>query len=452
MTETTEENRGKHQVSRIVSIFKRIGYSREPILVTLRYCLVFFAAILGIKDIRIWYQSFSVPYIFKKDFIQEFLISKAVFDGVDPYLPLPVLADKYIGPLPFPVLPHPTPHLPTVALFFLPMGWLSYEHATIVWFFFELLCLSVSVTFLLRWLGVEKRVVLASLSALLILVWTPTFIELLLGQLNALLFVLLLGAWQALRSRKDIQCGILLGSAVAVKLTPWPIIIFLMLRRYWRATCAAVTTLAIANIAVALLIGFDRMTYYYLKIGMSVSSLYHATANNFSLWTIGWRIFDGTRSPVLSDVSAPPLFSAPAIAPFLSIAIPLAMLIFGLIFAFQARTLDTSFGILICLMILVSPIVWDHYLISALIPLVIGVRNLSLLNWPRKETNIALCIGITFLFSVRICLPFLVEKGITGLLGPTVYFTVFVSVLTLLPAMGLIGLLLLLRRLDRIVP
>ena len=71
------------------------------------------------------------------------------------------------------------------------------------------------------------------------------------------------------------------GVAIAVKLVPWPIIIFLMLRRNWRATCAAATTIAIANVAAAMLIGFDRMAHYYLKIGSSVSGLYHAHSCQF---------------------------------------------------------------------------------------------------------------------------------------------------------------------------
>jgi hypothetical protein len=367
------------------------------------------------------------------------------------------LADWFMGPLPVPVLPHPTPHPPPVALLSLPLGCLSYEHAAIVWFFFELICLSVSVAFLLRWLGVEKRLALASLSALLILIWAPISSELVLGQLNALLFVFLVGAWQALRSGKDIRGGILLGSAISVKLVPWPIIIFLMLRRNWRAACAALSTLAIANVGAAALIGLDRTTHYYSNIGMSVSSLYHAHISNFSLWTIGWRIFDGTGSPVsiVDGVSAPPLFNAPAVAPYISFAIPFAMLIFGLTYAIQARTLDTSFGILICLMIPVSPVAWDHYLIPVLIPLVVVVRNLSSLNWPRKEINFALCIGVTFFLSTALSSPrlwmFLVgNNGLANRIGPTASSTL--SLLSLLPAAGLLGLLCLLRRLDRFAP
>ena len=455
MTETTADNQRKLQMGRIVLLFKRIGYSREPLPTTLRYYLVFVAAVAGIAHMLMWWQSFSVPNIFRKDILQEFLISKSVLGGVDPYLSMQILTDRYMGPLPVLVLPHPTPHLPPVVLLCLPLGWLSYEHAAIVWLFFELICLSVSVAFLLRWLGVEKRLALATLSLLLILVWPPVTSELVLGQLNALLLVLLAGTWKALRSGKDIQGGILLGSAIAVKFVAWPIIIFLMLRRNWRAACAAVTTIAIANVVAATLIGFDRITDYYLNIGMSVSSLYHAHISNYSLWTIGWRIFDGTGSPALSGANVPPLFSAPAMAPFISIAIPFAVLILGLIFAYQARTLDTSFGILICLMIPVSPVAWDHYLIPVLIPLVFVVRNLSSLNWPRKKTNFALCLGVTFFLSTALSSPrlwvfLLGDNGLANHLGPTLSSAV--SLLSLLPAVGLIGLLCLLRRLDRFAP
>jgi hypothetical protein len=453
MTETTVDTRGEHQVGGIILILKRIVSSREPVMVTFRYFLIFTAAILGIANMRLWWQSFSIRYIFKKDFIQEFLISKSVLGGVDPYLPLPVLAERFLGPLPNLVFPHPTPHPPPVALICLPLGLLSYEHAAMVWFIFELICLSVSVVLLLRWLGVEKREALASLSALLILVWTPVTYELLHGQLTALLFFLMVGAWQALRSGKDIRGGILLGTAIAVKLVPWPLIIFLMLRRNWRATCAAITTTIAANVAAATFIGFDRMAHYYLKIGSSVSELYHAHFANFSLWSIGWRLFDGTGSPVLGGVNAPPLFNAPAIAPFISIAIPFAMLIIGLKFAFQARNLDTSFGIMICLMILVSPIAWNHYLITALIPFVIVVQNLSSLHWPGKETYITLCIFITFSIPPP-GLNKLISLSAGNVIGDglvqTSSFTV--ALVSLLPTIALLGLLWLVWRLDRPAP
>ena len=330
---------------------------------------------------------------------------------------------------------------------------MSYEHAPVVWFFFELICLSVSVVLLLRWLGLEKRGTLASLSALLILVWTPIAYELIFGQLTALLFFLMVGAWQALRSGKDIRGGVFLGTAVAVKLMPWPLIIFLMLRRKWRAACAAITTTIVANVAVATLIGFDRMAHYYLKIGSSVSELYHAYSWNISLWTIGWRVFDGTGSQVIDGVNAPPLFNVPAIAPFISIALSFTVLLFGLAFAFKARNFDTSFGIVVCLMILVSPAAWNHYLIITLIPFVVVVQNLSFLNWPGKETYITLCIFISFFIpshGLHKLISLLAGNVIGGGLVQTCTF--IVSLVSLLPTIALLGLLWLVWRLDRPVP
>jgi hypothetical protein len=200
-----------------------------------------------------------------------------------------------------------------------------------------------------------------------------------------------------------------------------------------------------------MLIGFDRMADYYLKVGMSVSHLFHSHEENFSLWTVGWRVFEGTGSSILYGVNAPPLFAAPSIAPFFSFAIPLALLIIGLLFAIKARSFDTSFGILVCIMILVSPFARIIYLLPALIPLVIVVHNLSSLNWPNKETNIAVCIGFTLSIppvALHQLMILLNGNGIADGTVPTVSFPV--ALLSLLPAAGLLGLLWIVWRLDRL--
>src|SRR5574341_155745 len=286
-----------HQAGAI-GLFKRIGYSPKPIMVVIRSYFLILAAVVGIHNFHLSLQSLLAPHVFKKDFVQEYLMVKAVLSGLNPYLPLPNLASRFIGPLPGLVFMHPTPHPPPVTLLCLPMGWLSYNQAAIVWFLFELSCISLSVILLLRWSGVRSGVALASVSAMLILVWGPFTEELLLGQLNALLLVLLIGAWLSLRSEKDFRGGLLVGGAIAIKLIAWPILVFLAVRRKWRAACAATMLPVTANLAASLLMGFDRVVRYYLDIGMAVSRLYHANEFNFSLWTIGWRVFEGTGSPI----------------------------------------------------------------------------------------------------------------------------------------------------------
>jgi hypothetical protein len=118
MTGTTLDNQGKYQASRIALILKRIGHSPEPLMLALRYSLVLTAVLVGIRNIRVWLLSLSFPYIFGKDFIQDFLIAKAVLSGANPYFPAKKLADLFMGPLPIRwIIQHPSPHPPPAALF-----------------------------------------------------------------------------------------------------------------------------------------------------------------------------------------------------------------------------------------------------------------------------------------------------------------------------------------------
>jgi hypothetical protein len=342
------------------------------------------------------------------------------------------------------------PAPPPVALFRLPLGWLNYTQAAKVWFVFELVCITLSVFLILRWLGVRKRSAFALLGASLIWVWVPFTEELIYGQLIAFLLVLLVAAWQGLRSNKDIQGGIFLGLAVAIKLVAWPIVVFLMIRRNWRAAFAALATTVAANVAASLLMGFDRVVRYYLKVGPSVSSLFHAHGANFSLWSLGWRLFEGTGSPnpFGGYVTAPPLVNAPSIATFISASFVMALLIVSLLLTCRARNFDTSFGILICLMILISPVAWEIYLLPALIPLAIVGRSLSFLV-PKKETFIAFGVGVALFIPPLFFLRFVLSLHDWGIRSDGRLSVPFaVALLPLWPAMALLGLLWLVWRLD----
>jgi Glycosyltransferase family 87 len=435
-------------------IFQRIVSSRKPLMVILRSFFFIILTIVAVKHLYMSLESLFSPHIYRKDFIQEFLLSKAALSGLDPYLPLPELANRFIGPVPGPWVnfPHPTPHPPPVALLCLPLGWLTYTQAAKVWFVFELACIILSVFLLFRWLGVRKRSALALLGVSLIWVWVPFTEELIFGQLNALLLILLLAAWQGLRTNKEIQGGIFLGFAVATKLVAWPIVAFLMIRRNWRAVFAALATVVAANVTASLLMGFDRVAHYYLKVGPSVSSLYHAHEVNFSLWSLGWRLFEGTGSPIRFGgfgVTAPPLINAPSIAPFVSGSIVMALLMVSLLLTCRARNFNTSFGILVCLMILISPVAWSISLLPALIPLGIVGRSLSFLDWPKKETFIAFGVGVALFIPPLFFLRFVLSLHDWGIRSDGRLSVPFaVALLSLWPAMALLGLLWLVWRLD----
>jgi hypothetical protein len=414
-------------------------------MVLLKYLLVFLVVLLGFANLRLSLVSLKRPFVYRKDFIQEYLLVQAVVNDVDPYLPLPELAARFLEPLPNPVLQHPTPHPPVVALLSLPLKLLDYQKAAAAWLVFEIVCYVVAVFFLLRWFDLQPGLALVLFSAFVILGWIPLGVELITGQLMMALLLLLTGAWLALRDGDEILGGILLGLTIALKLIAWPIVILLVFERQWRAILVTVVVTAVANLAAGLLMGLDRVLYFYLEVGGPVSALYHAYEDNFSVWTVGWRVFEGTGSSVVEGINAPPLIQSLGLARIVSIGLPLAVLAIGVLLAIRARSYDTAFGILVCVSILVSPVAWRHYLVLCLIPFAIVVHSLATRNWPRRVTNLSLVLAL-LLFIPRSTLDSIM-LALSG--NDPAHVPFLIALLSYLPAVALLGLIALLWHLDR---
>src|ERR1700716_621502 len=88
--------------------------------------------------------------LYQKDFGQEYLLARAIRDGVDPYLPIQTLGARYVDVTGYFDRQHPPPRPPTVGLLALPLGLLSYSTAARVWFAFELVCLVAALAMLVR--------------------------------------------------------------------------------------------------------------------------------------------------------------------------------------------------------------------------------------------------------------------------------------------------------------
>jgi hypothetical protein len=433
-----------HPVNRVLN-------SRKPVMVLLKYVLVSIVVVMGFLNFKFATRSLISPSVYKKDFIQEYLLARAVLNDVDPYLPLPELSKRFLKPLPNLVFQHPTPHPPPVSIVALPFGLIGYEQAAAVWFLFEVICIVLSIYLILRCFDVRPKPVRIIFFSLLILNWSPFRYDLVVGQLMTLLLVFLIGAWQALRSGKDIKGGVFLGCLISLKLIAWPVVIFLSIRRNWAAVIATGVTVVTANLGAGLMMGLDRVAYYYFKVSIIVSPLYHAYESNFSMWTIGWRMFEGTGSPVLLGLEAPPLVAAPAVAHLVSLAIPMVLLALSLTLALRAHSFDTSFGILVCVSILVNPVAWSHYLILISIPLSIVARRLLTLDLLGKETWWLLFLGL--LLSIpRLGIRRIILQ-VTGneLTANSVQVSFSAALLTYIPALAVLGLLWLVWQTERVV-
>ncbi|MGH9840240.1 MAG: glycosyltransferase family 87 protein [Blastocatellia bacterium] len=364
----------------------------------IKFALVVVASITGFTGAQLAFSSLSPTAVYSKDFIQEYLLAKAVLLGIDPYLPLPEVAKQVFGTVPAPVFPHPTPHTPALAVLSTPLGLVRYEYAAVLWLLLSIGCLIESVILLLRYWGGRIKswhVVLICWAAL---GWSPVWEDLVIGQTNLPLLLLLIVMWQALRKGEEILGGVILGCVIALKLMAWPILIFLCLRRRWKSVFATFASAILLNLIALGAIGANGMRNYYFEVGPLLSSLYRAHSDNFSAWTIGWRLFSGTGSNVAHGISAPPFIESPTLALIFGYVLPAVLLITGLALAQRAGSFDLSIALLIAVGILVNPIAWGHYLVLVAIPAVIVTRRLVDLNFPGKET--LLMAVIVFLLSL----------------------------------------------------
>ncbi|HKQ75801.1 MAG TPA: glycosyltransferase family 87 protein [Blastocatellia bacterium] len=359
----------------------------------LKIPLLLLALLSGYSGFQLAIHSLKPENVTNKDFLQEYLMARAVLAGVSPYQFLPDL-DKQFQTGDKQWRPHASPHTPGLAIFSLPFAFLSYAQAAGIWLLIEILCLFASAFLLFRGLNGSANPLLALLVTWAALGWSHVWEDLIWGQINPVLLLLVVGAWLKLRSGRDWSGGALLGVAISFKLIFWPLALFLVLCRRWSGAIVALAVFAVTNLIAAVAMGWRVVAYYYTDVGPSTAALYRAYAYNISLWSVGWRAFSGTGTPILRGVEAPPIFFSPRLAIITSILLTGAALILGLSASIKAYrygkasgtvNFDHAYGMMICVCLLLSPLIWPHYFILLAFPMAVIARRLRDLSFPRRQ-------------------------------------------------------------------
>jgi hypothetical protein len=353
------------------------------------------AACCSVLGIIVVAQSLSDPY--SKDLRSGYLLAQAMVQGVDPYLPLPDLGELWLPDHPVTNLPHPTPHPFAVGWLCLPLTLLRYDQAAIVWLLFQLGCLVVSTVLLSRILGLAWGRRHIAYSFFFLLGWWPLIMDLWFANLNVCLLMLFLMAWQALRQGKDGLGGVLLGSLLLLKLVGWPIVLWLALQRRWRGVWAAGLFWVGAHLLAIVLHGWQMVQDFYLKVGPQVGAFYRLRELNFSTWTIGRRLFAESGYYLVSV----PLWESPMLVKLLTVLAPTVVLIMALRASLLVKHFDTAFVLLMGIGVILNPITWHYYLLMVAPALVLLLRRLQVLHWPRQTT----CGVISLLISLSLPQP-----------------------------------------------
>ena len=212
------------------------------------------------------------------------------------------------------------------------------------------------------WLVVLAAAVLASMwilevrdwRCLVLAVTSPVVVHgLWYGNLTVFLVLPLALAWRY-RDRAPVV-GIAVGAAVAAKLFVWPLVVWLLLTRRFRAAAWAVGSAAVIVLGAWALVGFQGLRDYPTLL-RAVQDVY--AVRSLSLSTVAGAL----------GASVPAAVAVAAVAGLACLALA----------AWLVRRPDgdrRAFAIVVAACILSSPIVWPNYAALLLVPIAI--------TWPR---------------------------------------------------------------------
>jgi hypothetical protein len=391
------------------------------------------ALLLGLSVVLRITITLQPPDVYGKDFLQEYVLARALVQGEDPYVDLDVLAERLLGQTPSRLSGHPTPHPPTLGALLLPLAFVDYPTAVILWFGFEALAILGSLLVIARGLGLG-RLWLLPIFAVALVCWYPLRLELALGQLMVPLLLLLSASWWAWRSARSTTAGALLGLAILVKVMPWPLLVIFLVKRDWRAVGAAAAVVVAGYLSCLLAFGLPVLMSYLASLP-EVAGLYRAHSANVSLLSLPWRLFEGTGSPVLPGLVAEPLLRSAVLATALSWLVPGAVMVAVCLAAWKSRSRDTLFAAGVCLSLLLSPIAWEHYLVLVVLPVAIVGAWLARRAFPAPESNAALGLALLLMVPSGVVHDLLLEFMVPGIDGNLAVPTL-VSLLTMWPTLG----------------
>ena len=384
-------------------IINNLFYSRELLMVVFRSVLVGLIVFLGILKLRILILWLGFPNTYNdRDILQEYLMGKALINGVNPYLTSSELVLKFIGVLPY--YPHPAPYPPFVILLSIPLALINVNKFVTVWFIIELAFLAAIVSMLtILWKG-RLDWIRAVFLFFILLAWDSVVSDLFWGQLSILITALLLAALLALKNNHKYLAGVIIGFTLAIKLITWPLVVYLLLKKDWRTAISSCLTALGLNLVALCVVGIGPFMDYYLRVSTQVIKVWHGYMVNFSLWSIGYRLFEGMGSPIMKDLfRVPPIINLPWVSPLVSIGLVVGFLLFGLVCAIRSIELETAFSILVCVIIVISPVSWDHYYVMIIIGVTVMLHNLIKLSFPPWRTLIFIITSfMLFLFNEQI--------------------------------------------------
>src|SRR5262249_29668490 len=250
-----------------------------------------------------------------------------------------------------------------------PLVLLPVQLGALLWDVLALAALATAVTLIVRELGLKPGPWRLAALLTLVILFPPLLNALLEAQISPLLLLLCTLAWRWTRRERTAAAGVVLGLAAALRLFPALALLYYAIRRDWRALATAGVTFTVSSAVLLPFIGIDGYLAYATREAPSANAQWITSGHNVSLWGFASTLL-GAGDPKVSLLSAPAL-ARPAAA---LLALGLVCLL-ALNTAWRrhvaARADHRAFLAYVPAMLLISPLTWGHYLVMALLPLLV---------------------------------------------------------------------------------
>lgn len=301
-------------------------------------------------------------------------------------------------------------YLPFFAVLIQPLTLLDFQTSARLWLGINLVALFASAHLLLRIARLNSGILYTCLAFALVLIFPPVVSDLIFGQVNILLLLLLTAALYLLDAAgttpRELAAGVLIGFAGALKFYPALVLVPVATARRWFALPGVALGIGIL-LVVGLLgdRGFENTVRYISTGGPQVAisveplnqSVVAALRRTFEPHTYRFPVFE--RENYVEVQSAPPVLAPTLVLP-LTIALSLAALIASLValrrMSARSVPLRLPYALFLMLGLLLVPLVWEYYTVLLLIPFAVwlGFRE-------RLEASLFVIVLVTFLLTVH---------------------------------------------------
>jgi alpha-1,2-mannosyltransferase len=285
---------------------------------------------------------------------------------------------------------HATPYIypPFWATVIRPLALLPYITAEITWMGLNYIFLVLSVTILVRLLELPSTIIVPITGMSLLL--PAVYDTILLGQTSLLITLLLVGALACsvvskVQRRNDVIAGVLLGIAIAIKVYPAVMgLVFMIHRRMTILVALAITIVLTTLFGVFFGGGWSNTQQWVTNVLPSISVMTPFPSNQ-SLRAVIERFFSFNQFqvPVLAKdnfltITLTPLVDNAMMGTaigYIGIAFILGVSVVRMIAHTRIEpakdALLVNFALSIIVMLLITPVVWDLYLVHLLVPVLV---------------------------------------------------------------------------------